>query len=237
MNFQGQHIVILGGSSGIGKEIARQVIRRGATAHVIGRSRERLTQCADELGREATTHQADIANEADVKRVFGEIPRIDHLVTTAADLTFKPFLDLTDSDIAKMLGSKFWGPIYAVRHAARQMARDGSITFFSGVAAYKGSPGASIVAMLNAGLEGFMRTLAVELSPIRINVVSPGIVDTPIWDQMSQETKTTYFNEVARSLPVKRVGTPEDLAQAALSLMENGFISATVFHVDGGARV
>lgn len=237
MSLQGKHVVILGGSSGIGKEIARQAIRHGAVAHVIGRSRERLTQCVDELGRDVNTHQADIANEADVKRVFGDITRIDHLVTTAADLTFKPFLDLTDRDIAKMLGSKFWGPIYAVRHAARRMARDGSITFFSGLAADKGSPGASIVAMLNAGLEGFMRTLAVELSPIRVNVVSPGIVDTPFWDQMNREKKAAYFDEVARSLPVQRVGTPEDLAQAALSLMENGFISATVFHVDGGARV
>lgn len=237
MNWAGRHVVILGGSSGIGKELARQAIRRGAIVHVIGRSRERLKECVDELGRNVDTHQADIANEADVKRVFGEITRIDHLVTTAADLTFKPFLDLTDSDIAAMLGSKFWGPIYAVRHAARQMARDGSITFFSGVAAYKGSPGASIVAMLNAGLEGFMRTLAVELSPIRVNVVSPGIVDTPIWNQMGPEKKTAYFDEIAGSLPVKRVGTPEDLAQAALALMENGFISASVVHVDGGARV
>ncbi len=122
MNWAGRRVVILGGSSGIGKELARQAIRRGAIVHVIGRSRERLKECVDELGRNVDTHQADIANEVDVKRVFGEITRIDHLVTTAADLTFKPFLDLTDSDIAAMLGSKFWGPIYAVRHAARQPA-------------------------------------------------------------------------------------------------------------------
>lgn len=93
------------------------------------------------------------------------------------------------------------------------------------------------MAMLNAGLEGFLRTLAVELNPILVNVVSPGIVDTPIWDHMRQEKKTAYFSEVTGSLPVKRVGTPDDLAQAALALIENGFISATVFHVDGGARV
>lgn len=237
MNWAGKHVVILGGSSGIGKEIARQVLERGAMAHIVGRSQARLTQSVQELGQNVLAHQADIANEADVKRLFGDINRIDHLVTTAADLTFKPFLDLTDGEIAKMLGAKFWGPIYAVRHAARRISRDGSITFFSGLAASKGSPGASILAALNAGLEGLMRTLAVELSPIRVNVVSPGIVATPIWDQMSQEKKTAYFNEVARSLPVKRVGTPEDLAQAALSLMENGFISATVLHVDGGAGV
>ncbi len=237
MSLAGRHIVILGGSSGIGKEIVRQVLRRGATAHVVSRSQERLTQCVQELGGNARAHQADIANEGDVKRVFGDIPRIDHLVTTAADLTFKPFLDLTDIDIAKMLASKFWGPIYAVRHAVRRMPQDGSITFFSGLAAYKGSPGASIVAALNAALEGFMRTLAVELSPIRVNVVSPGTIDTPIWDQMTQEKKRAYFSEVARMLPVRRIGTPEDVAQAALSLMENGFISATVLHVDGGARV
>ncbi len=237
MNWAGKHVVILGGSSGIGKEIARQALQRGAMAHIVGRSQERLTQFVKELGHTVQAHQADIGNEADVRRIFGEITRIDHLVTTAADLTFKPFLDLTDGEIAQMLRSKFWGPIYAVRHAARRMSRDGSITFFSGLAASKGSPGASILAALNAGLEGFMRTLAVELSPIRVNAVSPGIVDTPIWDQMSQENKTAYFNEVAKSLPVKRIGTPEDLAQAALSLMENGFISATVVHVDGGARV
>lgn len=101
MTFQGAHVVIPRGSSGIGKEIAWHAIRRGAV--VIGRSRKRLTQCVNELRRDVNTHQAAIANEADVKRVFGEITRIDHLVTTGANLTFKPFLDLTDSDITRCL--------------------------------------------------------------------------------------------------------------------------------------
>jgi len=160
-----------------------------------------------------------------------------NLVTTAAELTFAPVADLTTEQVKSMLVSKFWGPFYASQYAAPYIAKDGSITFFSGLAAYRPAPGASIVAALNAALEGFAMTLALEIKPIRVNVVSPGVVDTPTWDFLSREDRQGLLESVAGSLPVGRVGQADDLADAALSLMGNGFINGTVLHVDGGGRI
>lgn len=136
-----------------------------------------------------------------------------------------------------MLVSRFWGPFYASKYAAPHLAKDGSVTFFSGLAAYRPAPGAAIVASLNAGLEGFAMALTLEVKPVRVNVVSPGVVATPTWDFLSADDRQGLFDSVASSLPVGRVGTADDLADAALSLMGNGFINATVLHVDGGGRI
>ncbi|QTD31729.1 SDR family oxidoreductase [Pseudomonas fluorescens] len=105
------------------------------------------------------------------------------------------------------------------------------------MAAYRPAPGASIVAALNAALEGFAMTLALEIKPVRVNVVSPGVVDTPTWNFLSNEDRQGLFNNVAASLPVGRGGQADDLADAALSLMSNGFINGTVLRVDGGGRI
>jgi NAD(P)-dependent dehydrogenase (short-subunit alcohol dehydrogenase family) len=136
-----------------------------------------------------------------------------------------------------MIASKFLGPILVARHGAANLDPDGSLLFFSGLAASKPGTGTAVVAAVNAGLEGLGRALAVELAPIRVNVISPGVTDTNGWNFIPEKDRSSMFATIAASLPVKRVGRPEDLAQAAIMLLVNGFTTGTVHHVDGGGRL
>lgn len=237
MAFRGQTVVVIGGSSGMGRAIAGACQARGARVVVVGRNPQRLESVRSEFGSGIETVQADAADREAMERLFAGLGGLDHLVVTAADLTFKPFLELEAHDIQRMIDSKLWGPINACQKAARHLNRGGSITLFSGLAAYKPAPGASIIAALNAGLEGLAKTLALELAPIRVNVISPGIVDTPVWSGMGDSERAKLYDSVAKTLPVGRVGSPEDLAQAALFLMTSHFVTGTVIHADGGGRL
>ncbi|MGY2314123.1 SDR family oxidoreductase [Pseudomonas sp. SDO5522_S412] len=237
MSFEGKKVVILGGGSGMGLALAKKVISSGGKVVIGGRNADKLSNVAVMLGDSASYRAFDLGDEAAVKSAFEDIGAFDHLVTTAAELTFAPVANLTTGQVESMLVSKFWGPFYASKYATPNIAKEGSITFFSGLAAYRPAPGASIVAALNAALEGFAMTLALEIKPVRVNVVSPGVVDTPTWDFLSNEDRRGLLESVAGSLPVGRVGQADDLADAALSLMGNGFINGTVLHVDGGGRI
>lgn len=136
-----------------------------------------------------------------------------------------------------MLGAKFWGPIYLLRHFQSSLSKDASVTLFSGSAAYKASVGASIVAALNASLDGFARTLALELAPVRVNVVSPGVVDSPVWNFLPEHARSNALASIGAGLPIGRVGTVDELADAALFVMGNGFTTGTVLQIDGGTNV
>ncbi len=232
----GKTVVIAGGSSGMGLALARKAAAAGAHVHIVGRSTEKLVAAKVVIDGDVHIHAANIGVEADVVRLAGEIPRADHLVVTAADLVFKPFEQITDDEINAMLGPKFWGPVYLVRHFAGQLSDDASVTFFSGSAAYKASSGGSIVAALNAALDGLARTLALELAPVRVNVVSPGIVDSPVWDFLPPAARGSALASIGAGLPRGRVGTVDELADAAMFVMGNGFTTGTVLQIDGGTN-
>lgn len=235
-HLNGKVVVIAGGSSGIGLSLAKLAARAGAYVHIVGRSAARLAMAQAALGSQITTHCADIGVEDEVAALVRDIDRVDHLVTTAASLTFRPFLQTENAEIEAMLGSKFWGPIYLVRHLAPRMASNGSVTFYSGLAAYKANPGGSIVAAVNGALDGLARTLAIELAPIRVNVVSPGVVDSPTWDFLDAEARQTALTTIGEGLPIGRVGRVDELAEAGIFLMGNGFTTGTVLQIDGGAN-
>ena len=136
-----------------------------------------------------------------------------------------------------MLASKFWGPINLRRAADKQLTPQGSLLFFSGLAAYRQGPGSSIVGAVNMALESLAAALAIELKPKRVNVISPGVVNSATWSGMGEDERTAFFADTAGGLPVGRVGEVEDEAHAALAVLENGFINGTVVNVDGGGRV
>ena len=237
MTLSSKKVVVLGGGSGMGFAIARQAIEAGATVVIVGRTEAKLASAIKALGTAASYKVFDLADEEAVKAAFAAIGPIDHLVSTAAHLTFTPVADVTTAQVHDMLGSKFWGPLYAAKYAAPQLAKNGSITFLSGLAAYRPAPGATIVAALNAALEGMAMGLALELKPVRVNVVSPGVIDTPTWAFLSDEDRKGLFATVAAQLPVGRVGEADDVAEAVLAVIRNGFINATVINVDGGGRI
>ena len=232
-----KNVLIAGGSSGMGLAIAKMVLAEGGIVHLVSTSMSKLEAAKGALGNaNVFIYAVDISSEEAVTALAAKITTIDHLVTTAARLTFKPLRQLTKAEIDQMVGSKFWGPVLLTQKFANKIAKDGSIIYYSGLAADKGSAGAAIVGALNSALHGLAKNLVYELSPIRVNVVSPGVVSTPTWSFMGEEEQRAFYDEVASGLPVKRVGVADDLAETALYLMKNKYTNGTVITVDGGAN-
>ena len=222
----------------MGEAVARIAASSGARVAIAGRSEERLAALGEELGSASVGyHRLDMGSEDEVRDALMSHGTIDHIVITAADLTFKPVGKLDNAEAETMLAAKFWGPLFVARAAKSVLAEQGSLTLFSGVAAYRQSPETAVAGALNLYLESFAAALAQDLAPRRVNVISPGVTDTPLWSQMDRPAREEFYDGVAAGLPVRRVGTVDDIAHAALAVMSNGFISGTVVNVDGGARI
>lgn len=229
-----QKIVIIGGSSGIGLETARQAVALGAQVVIASRKEHKLRQAQEQLGSEASAHVLDTAQEGKVREFFEEIGSFDHLVITAAETSGGAFLEMETAKARQLFENKFWGQYHAVKYGAPRISANGSITLFSGVVAFKSMAGSSVLGAVNAAVANLGQTLALELAPVRVNVVSPGIIDTPSRSQMSDEARNRFYAAIADKLPVKRVGTAEDVAQSVLYLISNSFVTGTVLHVEGG---
>lgn len=227
-------IIIIGGSSGIGLETAELAIAQGAEVIIASRSEEKLKQAEELLGSNATSYRLDTTVEQDVRAFFEAVGSFDHLVVSAAETSGGPFLDTETSKFRQLFDNKFWGQYYAVKYGAPKISPTGSITLFSGVVAYKAMIGSSMLGAVNAAVSNLGQTLALELAPIRVNVVSPGIIDTPSRSKMPEEARLQFYDTLARKLPVKRVGRAEDVAEGVLYLIQNGFVTGTVLHVEGG---
>jgi NAD(P)-dependent dehydrogenase (short-subunit alcohol dehydrogenase family) len=239
-----ERVLIIGGSSGMGLALAERLLVDGAHVTIAGRSPTRLAAAADRLSaagaerpgrlRSATV---DVTDEAAVLALLAGAGELDHVVVTAADATgaYAPIRDFDLAAARALLDTKLVGPWLVAKHA--RLAPTGSLTFTGGIAAYRPGPGASMVATANGALEALARALALELAPVRVNVLSPGWVDTPIWDVLAGPAKTDRLAAMAARLPVGRVGRPADMAEAFLALLRNGFITGTVLHADGGHRL
>lgn len=232
--------MIIGGGSGMGLALARTLLAEDMSVTIVGRSADRLAAARAELERpahgEVTTIAADIGREEDVAALFARVGKVDHVAVTAADATgvYGRTPDITFATARAIVDSKLLGAWLVGKYAAGRVS--GSITYTSGINAYRPNGSNTIMAAANGALASLAYGLAIELAPVRVNVISPGWVDTPIWDQLELD-KRAAFAELAERLPARRIGTPDDIAQAFFSLMHNGFITGTVLHVDGGHRL
>ena len=230
-------VVIIGGSSGIGLAVARRCLGDGYRVVIAGRSAERLGAARLRLGtpERLTVFRADIGNKADLQALFDTAQTVAHVVVTAADLPYGRIVELTEDSMLRAVRSKVVGPLLAAQAAAPRLAASGSITYLSGIAAYRPALGGSLAATVNGALESMVRALALELAPVRVNAISPGWVDTPVWDHIAApDVKRARLADMASRLPGKRNGRPEDAANAVMFLMGDEFITGTVLHAEGG---
>ncbi|WP_127534700.1 SDR family oxidoreductase [Paenibacillus kobensis] len=228
-------VVIIGGSSGIGLETARQAAAEGAEVIIASRTEEKLRTAVEALGVDkAAAFQLDTTDEERVRSFFGTAGPIDHLVITAAETAGGPFLSTDSAQARQLFDNKFWGQYYAAKYGAPRISPQGSITLFSGIVAYKAMAGSAALGAVNAAVAALGRTLALELAPVRVNVVSPGIIDTPSRSKMAPEARQQLYASLAGKLPAQRVGTADDVARTVLYLMTNSFVTGTVAHVEGG---
>lgn len=233
----GQRLVLVGGSSGIGFAVAQTALAAGAAEVVIvGREPGPVEEARGRLGDRAQGHAFDAGDEAALARLFEELGVIDHLVFTAGAFRNGPFKEQSAADAAFGMSVKFWGAWHAARHA--QVRPGGSILLFSGVASRRPYSGGVIMTAVNAAVEGLGRALALELAPVRVNVLSPGFVpSTGLYSKMPQADRQAMIKASAARLPARRVGAPEDLAAMAVALLANPYVTGVVLDVDGGAAI
>jgi NAD(P)-dependent dehydrogenase (short-subunit alcohol dehydrogenase family) len=240
-SLKSQKIIIVGGSSGIGLGVAAAAVKSGAEVVIVGRSREKLRAAAKMLGveRGLQTSTVDMTKESEVAQLFDELGAFDHLVSTAGTPPPNDSIDRADLDVARrFIDNKLIGAITLAKHAARTLRKGGSMTFTSGINKDRPPvPGGAVVAAI-AGSFGFLaHALALELAPTRVNIVSPGWVDTPMWDELVGEAKSGYFESMASRLPARRIATPAEIAPAYLYLMESELTTGETIHIDGGQRL
>jgi len=233
MNLAGQIVVVVGGSSGIGLATAAMAKADGAEVIIASRSAEKLKAAADKIGVKAIP--ADVTSDDSVANLFKQCGPVDHVVVTAAQLKTGPFKTVSMDDVRSTMEGKFWGAWRCAR--AAEIRAGGSLTLVSGFLSIRPRPAAAIVGAANGALESLTRSLALELAPVRVNCVSPGLIDTPIRAAMPEAARKQMLAQTAAALPVKRVGEGEDIALQILAFMNNGFATGSIVYLDGGGLV
>jgi NAD(P)-dependent dehydrogenase (short-subunit alcohol dehydrogenase family) len=228
--------VVIGGSSGIGLASAQKLLSLGHELVIASRSQKKLAEAVKILGK-TESFILDVTKEKELIQFFNNIGSFDHLVTTAADFVMGPFLKMPLDEAKQFFDSKFWGQYSAAKYGAPHIRKGGSITLFCGSAAHRPFANFSIGSAINAAIEGLTRALALELSPLRVNAISPGTIVTPVWDVVPAAARSKEFEQTAKKLPVKRVGQPGDIAEAVAFLIQCGYASGSVVYVDGGGRI
>lgn len=230
----GKNVVVIGGTSGIGLATAIAASEEGARVWAAGRSSEHMEKARKAAGERVTLAQADTHDAESLQALFSAAGTIDHLVSaaTGANRTLKPFLEQSDEQFQEAFG-KLWGYARVVRTGAPFLAGDASVTLVSGAPARKIKTNASALSCVGASVENLVRCLAVEMAPIRVNVVSPGIIDTALFDWMGEE-KPERVAAMTRGQLIERIGQPEEVASAVIYLMQNSYATGTTVDVDGG---
>ena len=232
---QHKRVVVVGGSSGSGLAVAEQAASQGAKIVIASSSAERVQKAVERIGGEAQGQAVEASDERAVESFFAKLGPFDHLVFTAGDSLHLHELASTDLQQARRAFElRCWSALAAVKYGNPHIRKGGSIVLTTGVAGRRPHKGWVVAASVCGTIEALTRALAVELAPIRVNAVSPGVVRTSLWQTMSSAEHEHLYESVGNSLPVGRVGEPHDIAQAYLFLMQEGFGTGQTIVVDGG---
>jgi len=234
-NLRGTHVVIIGGSSGIGLAAAIAAQDQGARITLLGRDANRLASATHHV-RGARTVDADITNRAHIEAALADLVSIDHLVITAGRFVGSRLADEDPDTLFAAVHERIAGALYAIKAALPLLAPTGSIVLTGGELSDRPGAGLAVISAAVRGMEALACGLALELKPIRVNVIAPGFVETPLFDVLG-ERRGPVLNGAASRLPGGRIGRPEEVAEAIMLLLNNRYMNAEVLHIDGGGRL
>lgn len=238
MSLRDQHVVVIGGTSGIGYAVAESAVAAGAAVTITGRDKDRTAEAAARLGPAVRAEAVDAADPAATADLFDRTGEVHHLVLAAGGTAGGgAFRELDLADLRAGFEAKFWPHLTTLRAALDRLVAGGSVTFVTAVTARCAWAGASGYAALNGALEAMVPPLALELAPTRVNAVSPGAVDTPWWSFLPPDARAGMLADLAARTPVGRVGDPADAARAVRFLLESPYVTGIVVPCDGGASL
>ncbi|MCR6490377.1 SDR family oxidoreductase [Amycolatopsis sp. OK19-0408] len=230
MTFEGKRLVVVGGGSGIARRIAADAHAAGAEVVLAGRNPARLTEPG------VRPAFADLADESSLEALAETVGELDYLVALGSAPANGPLESLERDAVTKAFDAKVIGPLLLAKHFAPRFRDGGAIALFSGIAAWRPTRERAVMATTNGAVAFLAEALAVELAPIRVVAISPGIVDSGAWDRLG-DAKDEFFRRTAEANPARRVGGTADVSAATLHALANPFVTGSVLHVDGGGRL
>jgi NAD(P)-dependent dehydrogenase (short-subunit alcohol dehydrogenase family) len=231
-SLQDKTVLVVGRGTGIARAVTDAALAAGARVVAAGRDTGKLA--AAYQGTDVIVRGVDLTDEASIAALAADIGSVDHVVSTASARARGAVSELTPEQLILSFHTKVVGPIMLAKHFAPKMPADGSFVLFSGVAALEPDPGFLGVAATNGSVNTVTRSLAVELAPIRVNAISPGTIDTGAWDGLGEQKKAEFFAELTAANPARRIGTPQDVAQAVIFALTNTFMTGVSVSIDGG---
>lgn len=232
-----RHVVVLGGSSGIGYAVAQGAIQAGARVTIASRDGARVAAAVRTLGASSPSRDVDATDRAALDAFFADLGQLDHLVlSVSSGRGAGLFRELDLDELRRAVDGKLWAYVNAVQAALPRLTRGGSITMLTAESARVATPATAGLAASNGALNAMVPTLALELAPIRVNAVCPGIVTTPIFERWPPAL-AEQFQRRAEAAPAGRAGRPDEVAQVVLMLLENEYMTGAVVDVDGGIHL
>jgi len=233
----GQTVVVIGGSSGIGFETARRARAEGASVILGARDPDRLKQAAAELGA-LSSAAFDATDPAALGRFFAGLPEtIDHVLVTGPGPYYAPLADLDRDRAHRDFDDHQWLAIAVAQHAVGRVRPGGTLLFMSGTGARERGPGLSLIAAATAALPALIANLAVEVAPVRVNLIAAGFVDSPLSASLLGADLDKRRAQLRATLPVRRVVEPADVAFLAVHIMANTALTGATYDIDGGQQL
>ena len=232
----GQTVVVLGGSSGMGFETAKQARSEGAHVVLSGRNPERVEHAARELGA-LSSAAFDVTDFERLGRFLGDLPKpIDHIMVTAGGPYYARLVDIDFTKARRNVKEEFWLPLHLARLATGKVRPGGTLLFIGGTGGRKPSAG-PVLTTFTAAIPALTKALAVELAPIRVNLIAPGFVDTPLSASILGDQLDARREKLRTTLPIRRVVGPADIAALAIQLMVNTAVTGVTYDIDGGQQL
>ncbi|MEM8776128.1 MAG: SDR family oxidoreductase, partial [Pseudomonadota bacterium] len=229
LNYDGKTVLIVGGATGLGRATAEMAAKLGAKVIISSRNAEKLASAAHEIGHGAEAAAVDMTDEASVKAWAAALPEIDYLVISASSAAHGPFATAETAPLRAMFDAKFFGPYVTAREVLPKMRDGGAIMLFSGVLSRRPGENCAGLGAVNGAVEALTRAMALELGPkVRVNCMSPGMVRTEAYAGMEYAAREAMYESTGASLPVGRVGFAEEIAQAVLSSLSNGYLTGQI---------